>query len=288
MNKYKHEYSLAMMSRVLEVSRSGYYKWLKNESLHKKCEDELDKEIKSIFKISNETYGSPRIAIELQKRNIIYSKSTVARRMRSLRIYARAPRRYVVTTDSEHDYKVADNLLNRQFDVKELNSAWVSDITYVRVSDGWMYLTTMIDLADRMVVGWSLSKDMTAENTVCAAFKSGVVRRRINNHSKLMVHSDRGVQYASKEFRSLIGSYGCIQSMSRKGNCWDNAPSESFFKTIKVESLYRHKFINESQLKSVIFRYIEGWYNTVRIHSTLDGKSPQEVYFEKSINLAAA
>lgn len=288
MKKYRHEYSVAMMSKVLHVSRSGYYKWLKTESSIKNKEDELDREIKTIFRTSKETYGSPRITIELQKRNIKYSKSTVARRMGSLRMYARAPRKYVVTTDSEHDYKVADNLLNREFDVKELNTVWVSDITYVRVNDGWMYLTTMIDLADRMVVGWSLSKNMTTDKTVCAAFKSALARRQINRQSNLMVHSDRGVQYASKEFRSLLNSYGCIQSMSRKGNCWDNAPAESFFKTIKIESLYRHKFITENQLKTVIFRYIDGWYNTVRIHSTLGGKSPLEVYFEKSINLAAA
>ncbi len=156
------------------------------------------------------------------------------------------------------------------------------------MKDSWMYLTTMIDLADRMVVGWSLSDDMTTEKTVCSAFRYAVARRGISKQSNLMIHSDRGVQYASKEFRALVDSYGCIQSMSGKGNCWDNAPAESFFKTIKVEALYRHKFITEEQLRTVIFRYIDGWYNTVRIHSTLGGISPLEAYFEKSIKLAAA
>lgn len=288
MKKYNKKYTVALMSKVLEVSRSGYYKWLKNDDSTNRNEEILNKEIKAIFRNSDETYGSPRIIIELNKKNIKSSKSTVARRMCSLRMYARTPRKYVVTTNSNHDYKIADNLLNRKFDVEELNTVWVSDITYIRVKDGWMYLTTMIDLADRMVVGWSLSKDMTTEKTVCSAFKSAVTKRGISNQSKLMIHSDRGVQYASKEFRSLINSYGCVQSMSRKGNCWDNAPAESFFKTIKVESLYRHKFITEKQLKSVIFRYIDGWYNTVRIHSTLGGISPLEAYYKKSIKLAAA
>jgi len=288
MKKHKETYTVAMMSKVLEISRSGYYKWMKINENPKNMEDQLNKEIIAIFRRSKDTYGSPRIAIELNKKNIKSSKSTVARRMGSLRIYARAPRKFVVTTDSDHDYMVADNLLNRQFEVAELNTVWVSDITYVRMKDQWMYLTTMMDLADRMVVGWSLSDNMTAEQTVCAAFKTAVIKRGIKKKSNLMVHSDRGVQYASKEFKSLIDSYGCIQSMSRKGNCWDNAPSESLFKTIKVESLYRQKFKTKEQLKSVIFRYIDGWYNTVRIHSTLGGISPLETYLNKSIILDAA
>jgi len=282
------KYTVALMSKVLNVSRSGYYKWLKNLAITTNKADTLNNEIKSIFRASNKTYGSPRITIELRKKNIKSSKSTVARRMESLRIYARAPRKFVNTTDSNHEYKIADNLLDRKFDVQRPNTVWVSDITYVRVKDKWMYLTTMIDLADRMIVGWSLSSDMTAENTVCTAFRMGVDRRAITKENQLMVHSDRGVQYASNEFRSLIYRYSCIQSMSRKGNCWDNAPAESFFKTIKVESLYRYKFISESQLYSVIFRYIDGWYNTVRIHSTLGGISPLEAYYQKTSKLAAA
>lgn len=288
MKNRSKEYTVAMMSRVLDVSRSGYYKWLGKEGITVKKTDELNSDIKTIFTVSKQTYGSPRITIELQKRNITYSKSTVARRMASLRIYARSPRKYVSTTDSEHDFKVADNLLDRKFSVKELNTAWVSDITYIRVKDSWMYLTTMIDLADRMVVGWSLSDDMTTKNTVCAAFNSAVVNRGIKKKSNLMLHSDRGVQYASIEFRTLIESYGCIQSMSRKGNCWDNAPAESFFKTIKVESLYKYKFLSKEHLKTVIFRYIDGWYNTVRIHTSLGGQSPLETYLDKARILTAA
>lgn len=282
------KYTVALMSKVLKVSRSGYYKWLKNLGIVTNKIDTLNNEIKSIFRASNETYGSPRITIELQKKNIKSSKSTVARRMESLRIYARAPRKFIHTTDSNHEYKIADNLLDREFDVQRPNTVWVSDITYVRVKDKWMYLTTMIDLADRMIVGWSLSNDMTAEKTVCTAFRMGVDRRRITKENELMIHSDRGVQYASKEFRILINRYSCIQSMSRKGNCWDNAPAESFFKTIKVESLYRYKFMSESHLYSVIFRYIDGWYNTVRIHSALGGISPLEAYYQKTSKLAAA
>jgi len=285
MKKYKEKYTVAKMSQVLEVSRSGYYKWLKTSESSKKTEDELDKEIKSIYINSNDTYGSPRIAKELEKKNINSSKSTVARRMSSMNISARRSRKYVITTDSNHDYAIAENLLDRKFDVDEVNTVWVSDITYIRVNQGWMYLTTMIDLADRMVVGWSLSEDMTADKTVCATFRAAVVARSISKQSNIMVHSDRGVQYASKEFRELILSYGCVQSMSRKGNCWDNAPAESFFKTIKVESLDSYIFKSKQQLYTVLFRYINGWYNTLRIHSTLGNISPAEAYYQKSSKL---
>ena len=197
---------------------------------------------------------------------------------------ARSKRKYVNTTDSDHAFKIADNLLDRQFQVAQINQAWVSDITYVRVANKWMYLTTMID---RMVVGWSLSKTMTTTDTVIQAFNLAVANRGITKNSNLMVHSDQGVQYASREFRNLLSKYGCIQSMSRKGNCWDNAVAESFFKTIKIEALNKYIFQNSHTLKSAIFRYINGWYNTTRIHSALGGISPLQAFKIKSFNLAA-
>ena len=201
--------------------------------------------------------------------------------MHRLNLVARPKRKYVLTTDSNHDLRVADNLLNRNFKVAQLNTCWVSDITYILVASRWMYLTTFIDLADRMVVGWSLSNNMTARDTVCAAFNDAVYKRRIAKISGLMIHSDRGVQYASSEFRSLIENYDCIQSMSRKGNCWDNAVAESFFKTIKIEALNRYRFKDAISLQKVIFRYIDGFYNTVRFHSALDGLSPFEASIRK-------
>lgn len=287
MKNYRSKFPVALMSKVLGVSKSGFYKWLNNSEIRKEQQALLATQIKTAYESSFNTYGSPRITKLLQSKNIKCSKSTVARKMKSLRISARTRRKYVITTDSDHNYKVAENLLNRQFDVKVPNTVWVSDITYVRVKHDWMYLTTMIDLADRMVVGWSLSHDMTTQNTVVAAFKKAVARRQINTKSKLLIHSDRGIQYASKQFRSLLAKYKCTQSMSRKGNCWDNAPAESFFKTIKVEALYRHKFDNENQLRTVIFRYIDGWYNTLRIHSTLGGLSPLQTFILKSNKSAA-
>jgi len=276
MKKYTTKFPVAMMSKILGVSRSGYYKWLINKPLLKLRSRQLDEHIKEAFSKSLMTYGSPRIVQYLDKYGISCSKTTVARSMHRLNLVARPKRKYVLTTDSNHDLKVADNLLNRHFKVAQLNTCWVSDITYILVASRWMYLTTFIDLADRMVVGWSLSNNMTARDTVCAAFNDAVFKRRIIKTSGLMIHSDRGVQYASSEFRSLIESYDCIQSMSRKGNCWDNAVAESFFKTIKIEALNRYRFKDAISLQKVIFRYIDGFYNTVRFHSALDGLSPSQ------------
>jgi len=233
-------------------------------------------------------YGSPRITQYLvENGTLTYSKTTIARHMQKLNLVARPKRKYVVTTDSDHDQIIPDNLLDRNFEVEQINTCWVSDITYVLVASNWMYLTTFIDLADRMVVGWSLSNNMTAKDTVCAAFNIAVARRGISKGSELMIHSDRGVQYASAEFRSLISAYDCIQSMSRKGNCWDNAVAESFFKTIKIEALNKYKFKDSIFLRKVIFRYIDGFYNTVRYHSALGGLSPLKASIMKQKKNAA-
>jgi len=263
------------MSDVFKVSRSGYYNWLKEEESGKEKEEELNEEISLIFEKSKATYGSPRVYLELQKQGIEVSESTVARRMKSLQLTPKRKKKFKCTTDSNHDLEISPNLLNRVFTVTELGRVWVSDITYIRVKYSFVYLTTIIDLADRMVVGWSLSDNMTDEDTVIAAFKKAIKTRPIK--AGLLFHSDRGSQYASKMFRKLLDQENCIQSMSRKGNCWDNAVAESFFKTLKVESLYRFKFENYQQVYSAIFDYIDGWYNTKRIHSSLDGRSPVEM-----------
>ena len=243
-------------------------------------------EVAIIFEKSKATYGSPRVYLELEKKGIETSESTVARRMRSLELAPKGKKKFKHTTDSDHDLAISPNLLNRVFTVTELGRVWVSDITYIRVKHSFVYLTTIIDLADRMVVGWSLSNNMTDEDTVIAAFKKAVKNRPIK--AGLLFHSDRGSQYASKAFRNLLGEENCIQSMSRKGNCWDNAVAESFFKTLKVESLYRFKFENYQQVYSAIFDYIDGWYNTKRIHSSLDGRSPAEMTRILAAKLLAA
>jgi len=265
------------MSEVLKVSKSGYYRWKRKKASEDKKTAELDAKIESIFEFSKKTYGSPRIFLELQKQEVEVSESTVARRMKVLGISPKMTLKFKNTTDSKHDLPIAANILGRNFEVAELGRVWVSDITYVRVGHAFVYLTTIIDLADRMVVGWNLSDNMTDKHTVIAAFKKAITNRSIE--PGLIFHSDRGSQYASKEFRKLLSENKCIQSMSRKGNCWDNAVAESFFKTIKTESLNRYKFENAAQVYSIVFDYIDGWYNTLRIHSTLDGRSPREMFF---------
>ena len=205
--------------------------------------------------------------------------------MKSIGIIARRKRKFKNTTDSNHDLPIAPNLLNRDFEAKELATKWVGDITYIRMNNKWLYLTTVIDLADRMVVGWALSNNMTAKDTVIKAFNNAANYR--TPQKGLIFHSDRGVQYACDDFRQLLKQYKTTQSMSRKGNCWDNAVAESFFKTVKVEYLYNHTIIAQTQTYRVLFKYIDGWYNTLRIHSSLNGLSPLEVRNQKIYYIAA-
>ena len=272
------------MSKTLRVSKSGYYKWLKMNEKWQSSKAELQSKIKDEFVNSYQTYGSPRVAIELKKKGLSISKTTVARYMHSMSLKARDKKRFTVTTDSDHQFAVVDNLLNRNFAVEELNKVWVSDIT---VNDNFNYLTTVIDLADRMVVGWHLSDNMTAEDTTIAAFNKAIANRNIERNARLMFHSDRGVQYACHKFTNLLKQYNCVQSMSRKGNCWDNAVAESFFKTIKIEMIDKYKFQSYEVLKKFIFRYIDGWYNTLRVNSALDYKTPLETFNSKHKKIAA-
>jgi putative transposase len=288
MKHYTIRFSVEMMSKALGVSRSGYYKWLKTNHV-KENRLKLDEGIKAVFKDSKCRYGSPRVCEQLNKKRTDkkISVATVARRMYVLGLVARPKRKYVHTTDSGHALSLSPNLLNRNFYVEEVNTVWVSDITYILTDEGWRYLTVILDLADRAVVSWVLSQTMQAQCTVVPAFKQAIERRRVRPHSGLMFHSDRGVQYACEDFRTILAQYGITQSMSRKGNCWDNAVAESFFKTIKTEELNRFKLIKATQLNSLIFKYIEGWYNTQRIHSALYGLTPWEAFYEKTSKLAA-
>lgn len=274
------------MLEVLGVSSSGYYNWLNNREVKACRNKELDKLICKEFSSSKGTYGSPRICSQLKRSNIVTSKNTVARRMLELKLVARPRKKFVHTTDSDHKFPVPENVLNRNFDVAKPNTCWVSDITYIRVANYWVYLTVIIDLADRMVVSWCLSSDMTAVNTVIKAFNLAAEKRKITTRNKLLFHSDRGVQYACNEFVELLNHYNVTRSMSRKGNCWDNAVAESFFKTIKIESLNKFVFSSQSMLYTIVFRYIEGWYNTIRFHSAL-GCSPVDAFISKSLNVAA-
>ncbi len=274
MMDHAHEFTIEKMSEIFTVSRSGYYLWMQTKDDKEVVEEALDDKIKQVFEDSRCNYGSPRISQELGKMGCQVSKSKVARRMNELKMVARRPKRYKHTTDSNHDKSISPNVLDRRFEVSELNKYWVSDITYIQMKYSFVYLTTVLDLADRMVVGWSLSNNMTDKDTTIAAMKKALSNRKIE--PGLVFHSDRGSQYASDDFRKLLKENQCVQSMSGKGNCWDNAVAESFFKTIKVESLNRYKFETIDQVYSAVFNYIDGWYNTVRIHSSLMGMSPLE------------
>ena len=270
-------YTVEKMCKVLGASRSAYYRWIKNGCVLEKANIALDKHIQKVFEKSKGTYGSPRIQQELQQCGMQISQSTVARSMQRQGLQARPRRKYIHTTDSAHDHKVFKNILNRNFAADRVNEKWVSDITFIPTQKGWTYLTTILDLADRMIVGWTLSNDMTARKTSTEAFKIALQRRKVNQ--KLLLHSDRGVQYCCAEFRQIIRQSKVVeQSMSRKGNCWDNAPAESFFKTLKSELVYKKDYKNFEEAKKSIFDYIEKWYNPHRKHSTLGYMSPKKKY----------
>lgn len=265
------------MCEVLKVSRSSYYRWFGNGPSKRSVENSLFTDlIKEVFDLSKQTYGSPRITEELRRKGYCISKRKVAKLMRVNGWRSKLKKKFRITTDSNHPYPVCRNHLNRNFKPDELNEVWVSDITYVKTVKGWLYLTTIIDLYDRQVIGWSLSTSLYTNKTIVLAWKMAVSKRTITK--PLLFHSDRGIQYASKEFRKLISSNTLVtQSMSRKANCWDNAVAESFFKTIKVELIYQRKFKSIELAKSAIFEYIEIWYNRKRIHSSLGYKTPREV-----------
>lgn len=289
MKHYMKQYPVELMSRVLGVSRSGFYKYLRQSDEQAAQKDALVTEIKTVYENSYKTYGSPRIAQSLHNKGIAISKTSVARYMKQMGICVRNKSKYVHTTQSNHAYNVAENVLDRNFKAEAPNQVWVSDITYIPCGHGFVYLTVFLDLFDRAIVGWTLSDNMTAKDTTVAALTTAFRNRKLystNNHS-LMIHSDRGVQYACHEFRDLIKQYQCTQSMSRKGNCWDNAVAESFFKTIKSERLDSLKINSFGMAYSTVFRYIEGWYNTVRIHSSLNGLSPMQFFYNNVVLLVA-
>ena len=267
------------MCKVFKVSKSSYYKWLKNGPSDRWKENEsLLVDVLDIFEASNKTYGSPRITEELRAQNRRVSKNRVAKIMQAAGIQARKRRKFKATTDSRHKYPIAPNVLDRKFSASRPGEIWVSDITYVRTYSGWLYLTVIIDLFDRKVIGWSMSKDLTTANTIIPAWFMAVTNRPITED--LIFHSDRGVQYACDDFTKLLkGNELITRSMSRKGNCWDNAVAESFFKTIKVECVYTRSYSNQAQATLSIFEWIESWYNKRRRHSALGYKTIDE--FEK-------
>lgn len=276
---HRLEFPVEKMCQVLGVSRSGYYRWYKQLEDVERLDDDLDGLIRYAFETSRGTYGSPRIWYDLARQGIGVSRATVGRRMRRKGLSPKRKKRWVTTTDSAHDLPVANNILNRDFTADRPATKWVSDITCFEIDRQWHYLTIVLDLADRAIVSWVISDEMTAQATTVAALRKAVAKRKPED--ELIFHSDRGSQYSCGSFRDELASVGAVQSMSRKGNCWDNAVAESFFKTIKMECIDRQKFSSRQQAWCVIFDYIEGWYNTNRIHTTLRGLTVRQAYEAK-------
>ena len=242
----------------MRVSKNAYYHWVRNKDSVVVATPKilLEQRIKMIFKDSKEIYGSYRIQKQLEREGLYYSRSYIASLMKVMGIKSVLKRKFITTTDSNHSFPMAANILNREFATTKLGQKWVSDITYIRVNDHWNYLTTIIDLADRKVVGWSLSEDMTTDNTIVKAYLSAINTREITRG--FIFHSDRGVQYASNKMTQFFSfNWKTQQSMSRKGNCWDNAVAESFFKTICLSACFPSIFF-------VFYRY-----EINRIHQAL-------------------
>lgn len=260
---------------------SGYYHWRKHPvGIRQLNQDQLVSHIRRVHTQSQCRYGSPRIADELRKQGVKASRNRIARLMQKSGIRSIMYKRYrVQTTSSNHDYPVAKNLLNRAFSADKLGKKWVSDITYIATGEGWLYLTVILDLADQKVVGWALSDSLKAVDTSVAAWRMALKNRSIADN--LVFHSDRGVQYACTDFRDELKGLPVTQSMSRKGNCWDNAVAESFFKTLKSELVNHAHFETRAVARLATFEYIEGWYNRRRKHSVLGYRTPceQESYF---------
>lgn len=277
MKAHKGEFAVEKMCRVFGVSRSSYYDWLHRSSSRRALENELLKAaIKELHRQTKQRLGSPKLTVELRERGMSVSRPRVARLMRQMGIRSIISRRFrVVTTDSKHGHIPSENLLERDFTAVGPGQKWVSDITYVRTKQGWLYLTVIMDLYDRKVVGWSMSPTMEAEKTVVAAFGMAIKTRPVNPR-ELIFHSDRGIQYACDRFRGLLKANHIRQSMSRKGNCWDNAVAENFFKIIKSELVYHLPEPDLGQARAEIFEFIEIWYNRQRKHSHLNYMTPEQ------------
>jgi len=280
----KANYPVTMLCRVMRVVRSGYYAWLRGDkSMYQKENERLVPLVRQIHAGSGETYGTRRIAAALVARGIDCGRARARTLMRLAGVAVKRRRRFKVTTDSKHDLPVAPNLLDRNFEVDGPDLVWVSDISYIWTNEGWLYLAVAIDLFSRQVVGWSVNKRIT-KKLVMDAFTMAVGRRR--PAPGLIFHSDRGSQYCSLKFQKLLQTHGAVSSMSRKGNCWDNAPAESFFASLKKDRVYYTSYKTREEARRDIVNYLEMFYNAGRLHSSLGYVSPKQ--FEEAWLLANA
>jgi putative transposase len=280
--QHRDDYAVTRLCRQLGVSRTGYQQWRKRTpSARANANAVLDAQVAAIHARARQSYGRPRIVRVLRADGIGVGHERVRQSLlrQALRPVYRKP--YRVTTDSAHKKPIAGNVLNRRFDGWQINRAWLADLTYIRTNEGWLYLACILDLGSRRVVGWSMSARMKAQ-LVCDALTMAYWRRK--PPAGLIMHSDRGVQYAADEHRKLIARYRMVQSMSRKANCWDNAPMESFFKTLKVEWVDRIRYATRAQARLDLIDWIEGFYNAQRVHSAIEYQSPS--MFEKHLHAA--
>jgi transposase InsO family protein len=281
MDQHRSSHGVQKMCRVLGVSRSGYYGWKRQpQSKRHKENEKILKEIRESYKNSRRAYGSPRITKDLKTAGTKCSENRVARLMKINGIVGKAKKKFKATTNSGHNLPVAENLLNQKFTTEKPNTVWVSDITYIPTLEGWLYLVVILDLFSRQVVGWAMSDRLTSGFVVKALYQA--IGRR-NPNTGCIFHSDRGVQYASTDFRAVLKAFGFIQSMSRKGNCYDNAVSESFFHTLKTEHVYDYRYETRAEARQSIFDYIEMFYNRQRRHSALGYRSPVSFELEAMV-----
>lgn len=272
MDDHRKEFPLVKMAEVLGVTRAGYYAWKSRpESGRARRKRRLEILVKAYFWKMKERYGSPRLTREINNRGHNCSQGLVTELMKKNGLRAKAKKKFKATTDSTHPYPVSPNLLEQDFSVNCPGEVFVSDITYLRTDEGWMYLCIVMDLFNREISGWAVQDRLTADIAVKAlnrAFRNRVTR------PDAIFHSDRGIQYASNEFRESLAKYDLFQSMSRKGCCWDNAPAESFFHTLKTEEVCGNSYISKKECKMRMFEYIEIFYNRERMHSELGYRTP--------------
>lgn len=274
MHTQKAYYSVCLMARVLEVSRAGYYRW-RNRSISRRQKRRkiVSAAVLETYHLFKKRYGAPRITRELNDLGITCSLNHVALLLREMGFKARNGKNFRYSNSSAAMQNVSENLLKRHFEAQKSNQKWSTDITYINANGKWIYLAVVMDLYSRAIVGWALDRHMT-EDLPGEALEMAFARRNVS--PGLIVHSDRGVQYRSNNYRGKLLDYGCQISMSRKANCWDNAPVEAFFSRFKVECIYASRFKSIDQAKADIFEYIEIFYNRKRRHSALGYVSPMQ------------
>jgi len=273
MKEFEQEFHITTMCKVLKVNRSAYYRWIANGCIVNKVDERLNQLIKDIFYQYREVYGTRRIKkVLVQEYGVIVSERKIAKCMKEVGVVVKMKRKFKVrTTDSNHNHSISPNRLQRDFRTNVPDEVYVGDITYIRTQQGWLYLAVVIDLFSRKVVGWSMDDNMETP------LVNNALQMALHNRKpppQLILHTDRGSQYASDSHRNLLAEYDILQSMSRKGDCWDNAVSESFFHSLKTELVHHERFKTRAEANQAIFEYIEVFYNRQRLHSTNNYMSP--------------